>query len=190
MKESISSRQTKLLLAQTLKSKMLGKPLSKITVTSFIKDCKVNRRTFYYHFDNLYKLLEWLFDQEALELIRNAGDSQNLGKGLLELLQYIRSNEAFCRSALASIGYERLSSMLSDALVQALDPIIDSIILGRKADKAKIDFIAMFYASATAQALARWMQSDLGLTAEEMLAMIKPTLESGLAVSVEKAMEA
>ena len=41
---------------------MEKKPLSKITVSEIIADCNVNRRTFYYHFDDIYALLKWVLD--------------------------------------------------------------------------------------------------------------------------------
>ena len=33
---------------------MEKKPLSKITVSEIIADCGVNRKTFYYHFEDIY----------------------------------------------------------------------------------------------------------------------------------------
>ena len=44
------SLQTKKKLAASLKKFMMSKSLNKITVTDIIKDCGVNRKTFYYHF--------------------------------------------------------------------------------------------------------------------------------------------
>ena len=39
--------------ATVLKEKMKEKPFSKITVSELIADCGVNRKTFYYHFQNI-----------------------------------------------------------------------------------------------------------------------------------------
>ena len=36
-----------------------GKPLSKITVTDITEDCGISRMTFYYHFKDIYDLVEW-----------------------------------------------------------------------------------------------------------------------------------
>ena len=37
---------------------MEKKPLSNITVSEIIADCGVNRKTFYYHFEDIYALLK------------------------------------------------------------------------------------------------------------------------------------
>jgi AcrR family transcriptional regulator len=44
---------------------LLQKPLDKITVIDIVTDCGVNRQTFYYHFQDIYDLIEWLFLDEA-----------------------------------------------------------------------------------------------------------------------------
>ena len=50
MKNEEISLQTKKALSQSLKKAMEKKPFSKITVSELIKDCNINRNTFYYHF--------------------------------------------------------------------------------------------------------------------------------------------
>ncbi|CDE34103.1 transcriptional regulator [Ruminococcus sp. CAG:403] len=52
------SLQTKKEIAQTLKQFMWEKPFSKITVSEIIRTCNINRKTFYYHFSDIYALLK------------------------------------------------------------------------------------------------------------------------------------
>ena len=54
MKHEITSLNTKKTLSASLKKFMERKPLSKISVSEIIADCGVNRKTFYYHFDDIY----------------------------------------------------------------------------------------------------------------------------------------
>jgi len=51
---------TKKALAAALKKMMEVKPIDKITVKDLVEICGVNRQTFYYHFDDVYDLLECL----------------------------------------------------------------------------------------------------------------------------------
>ncbi|WP_295208123.1 TetR family transcriptional regulator [Ruminococcus sp.] len=39
------------------------KPLSKITVSEIVADCNINRKTFYYHFEDVQSLLKWTLEQ-------------------------------------------------------------------------------------------------------------------------------
>ena len=56
---------TKEALATALKQMMKVKPIGKITVKDLVELCGVNRQTFYYHFDDVYDLLEWIFEEDA-----------------------------------------------------------------------------------------------------------------------------
>ena len=59
------SQITKKALAGSLKKLSLEKPLDKITVTDIAEDCQVNRQTFYYHFQDIYDLVEWIYTSEV-----------------------------------------------------------------------------------------------------------------------------
>lgn len=53
------SQVTKRALEASLKNLLLQKPLSKITISDITEDCGINRMTFYYHFKDIYDLVEW-----------------------------------------------------------------------------------------------------------------------------------
>ena len=58
------SNITKRAMAQSLKKILVVKELDKITITDITNDCGINRQTFYYHFKDIYDLLEWIFANE------------------------------------------------------------------------------------------------------------------------------
>ncbi len=61
------SQTTKKALAASLKKLLEKQPLSKITVTDITEDCEVNRHTFYYHFQDVYDLIDWIYENEAIK---------------------------------------------------------------------------------------------------------------------------
>ena len=56
---------TKEALGNALKKMLAIKPIDKITVKDLVEECGVNRQTFYYHFDDVYDLMEWVFEEDA-----------------------------------------------------------------------------------------------------------------------------
>ena len=52
------SQTTKRALEASLKKLLLQKPLNKITINDITEDCGVNRMTFYYHFKDIYDLVD------------------------------------------------------------------------------------------------------------------------------------
>ena len=63
------SELTKRALEQSLKNLLLQKPLNKITISDIADDCGINRMTFYYHFKDIYDLVEWSCQEDAAKAL-------------------------------------------------------------------------------------------------------------------------
>ena len=74
------SQITKNALAASLKKLLSKKELSKITITNITEECGVNRQTFYYHFKDIYDLLEWIFTNEVVKKNRKRNNNKKLAR--------------------------------------------------------------------------------------------------------------
>ena len=101
-------KTAKALLAAALKEKMCHKPLDKITVREITEECGVNRQTFYYHFEDIYDLLKWVYQQEIILLMKKQEVVKTWQDALLVLLDYLTLNHDFCLNTLNSVGYRNL----------------------------------------------------------------------------------
>ena len=63
--EVFMSQMTKRALEASLKKLLLQKPLNKITISDIAEDCGISRMTFYYHFKDIYDLVEWVCVEDA-----------------------------------------------------------------------------------------------------------------------------
>lgn len=62
----IVKQSTKLQLAAALKQLMQTTSLEQITIDKLSQTAKLTRNTFYYHFDDIYALLAWIYHQEIV----------------------------------------------------------------------------------------------------------------------------
>lgn len=95
-----ASERTKQLLATGLKELAAKTPLRKIRVGELCARCGVDRRTFYYHFRDIYDLAAWIFDQTVDDHIpfeKNTTYKRGVGMWLSQIWR----DEAFYRCALA-----------------------------------------------------------------------------------------
>lgn len=113
MRKEINSYNTKLSLAKSLKDLLKTKSFAKLTVTEIIKKSEVNRNTFYYHFEDIYDLLRWTLEQEAIEKVRNYDSIDDIDKAIDFTLDYIKDNQAFLRNVLFSVGEKDLKRFLA-----------------------------------------------------------------------------
>ena len=56
----------------------------------------INRQTFYYHFKDIYDLIGWIYQTEALEAVEGYVMLDAWQQGMLRFLEYIRENRSFC----------------------------------------------------------------------------------------------
>lgn len=103
-----TSDQTKHALASALKELMAQKPIDKITIHDITERCGIRRQNFYYHFEDVYDLMRWMFQEEAVSLLRQHEGTLLWQEGLLQLFRYIEENKAVCLCALRSVGREHL----------------------------------------------------------------------------------
>lgn len=103
-----ASERTKRNLAAALKEKMARKPLEQITIQELTERCGIQRRAFYYHFEDIYALVRWMFQEEAISLLNQREGSLLWQEGLLQLFYYLEENRAVCLCALRSPGHDAL----------------------------------------------------------------------------------
>lgn len=81
------SNTTKQGLEASLKRMMLKKPLDKITIRDITEDCGVSRMAFYYHFKDIYDLVEWSCVEDASRALQGKKTYDTWHEGLLQILR-------------------------------------------------------------------------------------------------------
>ena len=102
------SEQTKLQLAAALKILMAQKSMDKITIAELTNLCNIRRQSFYYHFEDIYDLLRWMIENEAISLLKQQEGALLWKEGLLQLFRYLEENRTVCLCALKSVGRDHL----------------------------------------------------------------------------------
>ena len=84
------SQMTKRALVASLKELLAEKPLDKITVTDLTEHCGVNRMTFYYHFKDIYDLVDWILTEDAVKAMEGRQSFDTWTEAFLDILHQIR----------------------------------------------------------------------------------------------------
>ena len=85
-----------------MKRLMAKKPLGKIRVTEICREAEIERPTFYYHFQDKYDLVAWIFFQDAdsTDILSVASAAAGMNKMRQEMLFYRRAYEDSSQNAL------------------------------------------------------------------------------------------
>ena len=125
MKHEEASLQTRKALSAALKAQMEHKPLRKITVNDLIGMCDLNRKTFYYHFTDIYDLLKWTLEQEAVEVVKQFDLLTNYHDALLFVMNYVEENAHILSCAYDSMGRDELKRFFCSDFYELADGMID-----------------------------------------------------------------
>ena len=77
---------TKPALEASLKKLMLHKPLDKITINDLATDCGISRMSFYYHFRDIYDLIEWVCVEDGRRALQDKKTYDTWQEGQTEAL--------------------------------------------------------------------------------------------------------
>lgn len=154
------SLYTKKQFAEALKRAMKKKPFKKITVSELIQDCKVNRKTFYYHFEDIYDLLKWMFDQEAVEVLKHFDLLVDYEEAIHFIMDYVEENDYIINCAYDSMGREELKRFFYADFMDIVVSLIDGMekITGKTLDQDYKNFLSFFYMEALAGMLLDWIK--------------------------------
>ena len=106
------AQTTKRALEASLKKLLVQKPLNKITINDITEDCGVNRMTFYYHFKDIYDLVDWIMVEDAQQAMEGRKDIDDWDKAFLDVLLKIQENKLLVLNVYRSISREKVENYL------------------------------------------------------------------------------
>jgi probable dihydroxyacetone kinase regulator len=163
------SLYTKNALAASLKRLLSKKRLNKITVADIAEDCAVNRQTFYYHFRDIYALVEWIYTNEAAEILDGNKSYTSWQQGFLRVFQYILDNKTFVLNTYNSLSREHLERYLYHAVYSLLYDAVKEMAASKLLREADARFIANFYKYGFVGLVLDWIGAGMEEPPESMV---------------------
>ena len=171
-KRTAASEQTKQALVEALKELMAQKPVDRIAIHDLTDRCGIRRQNFYYHFEDVYDLMRWMFQEEAVSLLRQHEGTLLWQEGLLQLFQYLEENRAVCRCALKSVGRDAIRRFFESDIYAIIHRTVEQLggeIGGERVSQSDIDTMTHFYVVALAGMAESWVLGELEQTPEELI---------------------
>lgn len=155
------SQTTKRALEESLKRMLLKKPLNKITIVDIAEDCGINRMTFYYHFKDIYDLVEWSFMEDAAKALDGKKTYDTWQQGFLQIFQAVWDNKPFIQNVYKSVSREQVETYLFKLTHNLLMGVIEEKAVGMEVRDADKEFIADFYKFAFVGIMLDWIQNGM-----------------------------
>lgn len=173
---------TKEAFANALKQLMTVKPIGKITVKELVEICGVNRQTFYYHFDDVYDLLEWVFEEDANLVLPREVLYDHWKDDVLTFFTYLYDNKTFALNVYNSNSRLYMLRFLKKKLESCIRSFAIIVSEERNVGHSDFEFVVEFYANCVVGIISQWMDMNMTLppnvTKDRLLRVLDNSIEN------------
>ena len=165
---------------------LLQKPLSKITISDITEDCGINRMTFYYHFKDIYDLVEWSCQEDASKALAGNKTYETWQQGFLQLFKAVQDNKPFIMNVYHSVSREQVENYLYKVTYDLLEGVVEEQAQGmsvRDEDKA---FIATVYKYAFVGLMLDWIKNDMKGDSQLLVDRLELVIHGNVRAALER----
>ena len=180
------SQVTKRALEQSLKNLLLKKPLTKITVGDITDDCGINRMTFYYHFKDIYDLVEWSCLEDAKRALDEKKTYDTWQQGLLHIFKAVQENKPFILNVYRCVHREQVEKYLQPLVDQLLLNVINEEAAGITVRDEDKQFIAQVYSYMFIGLMLDWIKDDMREDPQQIVEKLSKLIKGSVSVALSR----
>ena len=155
------SNITKHALAESLKKLLLKKPLNKITINDLTTDCGISRMAFYYHFKDIYDLVEWACLEESRKALQGKKTYDTWQEGLLQIFEAVYENKPYIINAYNAISREQIENFLFQLTHDLIMSVVEEQARSTSLTQEQKSFIADFYKYSFVGIMLDWIRQGM-----------------------------
>ncbi|WP_044566833.1 TetR/AcrR family transcriptional regulator [Anaerococcus provencensis] len=137
------------------------KALDNITVTELAKRCNIERKTFYYHYENLEQLIREIFESELDIVIEEFNENLSWEDSFILAAKFILDNKKAIRHIYYSDYKVNVEKYVYSMAGEVISKYVGHLSKETRAKDIDINLISYFYQCALSSALIQWIATDM-----------------------------
>ncbi|MBN2812088.1 MAG: TetR/AcrR family transcriptional regulator C-terminal domain-containing protein [Spirochaetales bacterium] len=186
MTGSVTAEMTRDLLARSLMALMQTRALDQVTVKDVVALCGLNRRTFYYHFRDMYDLLGWLYKKEAINPLVACARDETWNAAFINFLKWLRANKEFANCACRSLDREYIECYHQTMLTVLIRKEIDELNESKGVAEHRKDFLANLYSITFTSLTLQWLRNGMEEDPERLVDALEGTLSGSMKLALRR----
>ena len=165
------------IFANTVIDMLSTKSLSTITVTDIVNQCGVSRQSFYYYFDDIYDLIEWIFTQETEEALNEYSDIDSWQTGYIRIMRWAQKNKHLIMNTYRSIQREYIEAFMYRVLYQYIIKVVETEAQNLLVTEEQCASVAKFYTLAINAISLEWIRTGMDESPEAVAEKVNFMIE-------------
>lgn len=162
------------------------RPLDGITVTDLVSRCEINRKTFYYYYQDLYAVLSEIFQSELDRVLARSMDANSWEEGFIEAVSFASEHRRAIDHVYHSMRREELERYLYAAAGDVMTRYVERESEGIHASAGDKRIIAQFYQSALTQMVMTWVGQGMKEDAKALILRVGQLFDGNIRLSLER----
>ena len=179
------SNTTKLALEASLKKLLRQKPFDKITIADLTEDCGISRMAFYYHFKDIYDLVEWACVEDGKKALSDKKTYDTWQEGMTQIFEAVLENKPFILNVYHSVKREKIESFLYKLTYQLIADVVEEKCARDHLPKEDKQFIADFYKYGFVGIMLEWIGQGMKEDYRKIVDQLSVTLHGNITNSIK-----
>ena len=177
---------TKKAIAEAFFRLLDQKPLDKITVKDIVEECDITRRTFYYHYQDIYALVEDILRAETEKVVSQYCDPDTWEEGFLVASHFVLENRRAIFHLRNSVHRDEVDKYVDTIASEVMFGYIKKISKGIPAKEEDKRLICEFYKNALVGLVKTWLDSGMKYDPEQIIRRTGMLFDGNIKVSLER----
>lgn len=181
------SNTTKYALETSLKKLLLQKPMDKITISDLTNDCGISRMAFYYHFKDIYDLVEWVCLEDAARALQGKKTYDTWQEGLQQIFEAVIENKPFIMNVYRTLSREQIENYLFKLTHDLLIGVVEEKSVGMEITEDEKAFIADFYKYGFVGLVLEWIDKGMKEDPKQIIERLNALIQGSFAHALNNA---
>ena len=178
------ANMTKKALENSLKKLLKEKPFDKITIADITEDCGISRMAFYYHFQDIYDLAEWVCIEDGKQALKGNKTYDTWQEGMSQVFEAVIENKPFIMNIYHSVSKEKIENYLYKLSYQLIADVVEEKCVGDNIPEEGKQFIADFYKYGFVGIMLNWIDRGMKEDYQRFVEQLSKTLRGNIANSI------
>ena len=165
------------------------KSFDKITVKSIVEDCGVNRKTFYYYFEDIYDLAEQIFENEIKNLSQLMSPDMNVGDAVDLLCDMVENNRHIITHSFFVAGEVEMRRLFYNVLCPTFENRVRSSVKDNSVSEEDIETVGRIITFGVIGSAVSWITSGFDPDEKERLKKVCVLLQGSIPIMLSNIQE-
>ena len=153
-------------------------------IADLTEDCGISRMAFYYHFKDIYDLVEWACVEDGKKALRDKKTYDTWQEGFAQIFEAVLENKPFIMNVYHSVNHEKIESFLYKLTYQLIADVVEEKCSRDHLPETDKQFIADFYKYGFVGIMLDWIDRGMKEDYQKIVDLLAVTLHGNIANSI------